>query len=64
MLAAGGPIAQLNLRTLLSGDPWTSDFGVWLRRQPPEAADDMEDALHAYLATHGPGRWAFDQPER
>jgi predicted phosphodiesterase len=58
---AGGPMAELNLRTLMSGDPWTSDFGVWMRRQPRETADDMWGALERYLEHHGPGRWAFDE---
>jgi predicted phosphodiesterase len=67
MQQAGGPIADLALRTLMSGDPWSSDFGVWLRRWPaerkPKTGDEMAAAVRAYLRDHGPGRWAFDEPE-
>ncbi len=58
---AGAPMSRLTLRTLMTGDPWTSDFGVWMRRQPRETADDMAGAIDRYLEQHGPGRWAFDE---
>jgi predicted phosphodiesterase len=58
---AGEPMSRLTLRTLMTGDPWTSDFGVWMRRQPRETANDMAGAIDRYLAQHGPGRWAFDE---
>jgi len=62
----GGAIAELALRTLMNGDPWSSDFGVWLRRRPPEQRPDnsagMDAAVRVYLQECGPGRWAFDEP--
>lgn len=58
--AAVGPIAELHLRTVMSGEPWTSDFGYWLRYQTPELNNDMPKAVQLYLQQHGPGRWAFD----
>ncbi len=57
--AAVGAIAELHLRTVMSGEPWTSDFGYWLRTQTPEINADMPLAVERYLETHGPGHWAF-----
>ena len=61
----GGEIAELALRTFMSGDPWSSDFGVWLRNQPaacdPRNMEEMNAAVRVYLQEHGPGRWAFDE---
>ncbi|MCL4834006.1 MAG: metallophosphoesterase family protein [Caldilineaceae bacterium] len=58
MLAEAGPVAQLYLRTVLNGEPWASDFGFWLSRQPG-SREDMAGAVEEYLGTYGPGRWAF-----
>jgi predicted phosphodiesterase len=58
-LAECGAMAQLHLRTVLTGEPWSSDFGYWMRSQPPEILKDVEYAASIYLETHGPGRWAF-----
>jgi len=59
-LADVGPLAELDLRTILTGEPWSSDFGHWMRVQPPALQQNVEAALPLYLQTHGPGRWAFD----
>ena len=59
MLSAVGPMADLYLRTVLTGEPWASDFGHWLKSQPLPVREDWEDAVRLYLAQHGPGRWAF-----
>lgn len=56
---AVGPIAELHLRTVMSGEPWTSDFGYWLRFQSQELNDDMQRAVELYLQQHGPHSWAF-----
>jgi putative phosphoesterase len=61
--AAVGPIAELHLRTVMSGEPWTSDFGYWLRFQNEEISNDMQRAVELYLQQHGPGGWAFDLRE-
>lgn len=61
---AVGPIADLHLRTVMDGEPWTSDFGYWLRFQTPELNNDMPKAVECYLQEHGPGRWAFGSLER
>lgn len=57
--AASGPIAELHLRTIMNGEPWISDFGHWLHHHATESRTDMESAVAAYLASHGPGRWSF-----
>ena len=59
MQAAIGAIAELHLRTVLTGEPWTSDFGHWLKFQTAELNNDMPNAIERYLQQHGPGRWAF-----
>ena len=59
MRSAVGAMADLYLRTVLTGEPWASDFGHWLKSQPPDVRNDWENAVHLYLAQHGPGRWAF-----
>lgn len=61
LLAAAGPLARLDLRTVQTGHPWTSDFGVWMRTQPRSMRADMAIAVETYLASHGPGNWAFDE---
>jgi hypothetical protein len=58
MLAEAGPVAQLYLRTVLNGEPWASDFGYWLSRQPGRQ-EDMAAAVEEYLGAYGPGHWAF-----
>jgi predicted phosphodiesterase len=58
MLAEAGPVAQLYLRTVLNGEPWASDFGYWLSRQPSRQ-EDMAAAVEEYLGMYGPGHWAF-----
>lgn len=60
MLTAVGAIAELALHTVLSGEPWISDFGHWLRFQPAVMSADLSGALTLYRQQHGPGRWAFD----
>ncbi len=57
--SAIGPMAELHLRTVMSGEPWTSDFGFWLRIQPDALQHDLGLAIEAYLLQHGPGNWAF-----
>jgi putative phosphoesterase len=59
MQAAVGAIAEIHLRTVMSGEPWTSDFGYWLKFQTPELNNDMATAIELYLQQHGPGNWAF-----
>ena len=59
LLAAGGAIARLNLRTIEDAQPWASDFGQWLRRQPPALREEPAAAVEFYLQTHGPNQWAF-----
>ena len=59
MLREIGPSAELHLRTALTGEPWSSDFGYWYRQQPPEMHNDLSGAVAIYLARHGPGNWAF-----
>lgn len=55
-----GPIVELHLRTVMSAEPWISDFGYWLRSQAPDIQDDKRNAVTRYLQEHGPGHWAFD----
>lgn len=59
MQAAVGAMAELHLRTVMSGEPWTSDFGYWLKFQSAEVNSDMASALQLYFQQHGPGNWAF-----
>lgn len=59
MMDAVGPLGELHLRTAMTAQPWSSDFRVWIRHQPPDLRDDMALAVHRYLAGHGPGQWAF-----
>jgi hypothetical protein len=56
---AYGPLGPLYWQTIATGDPWVSDFQVWLRDQPGNYTDDLEHAVSLYLSVHGPGRWAF-----
>ena len=55
MRAATGPIAELNLRTVMQGEPWISDFGHWIRTQKELGELDMENAVATYLKQYGPG---------
>ena len=57
--AAAGPMGEMVLRSVLSGLPWVSDFGYWLRQHENGAHMDMAEAQRLYDAAHGPGRWAF-----
>ena len=59
MLAEIGPLAELHLRTIMDGEPWSSDFGFWMRTQPPDLQQDLQRAIALYVQQHGPGRWAF-----
>lgn len=59
MQAAVGAMAELHLRTVMSGEPWTSDFGYWLKLQSAEVNNDLVRALELYFQQHGPGNWAF-----
>jgi len=59
MQAAVGAMAELHLRTVMSGEPWTSDFGYWLKLQTAEVNSDLVRALDLYFQQHGPGNWAF-----
>jgi hypothetical protein len=59
MMDAVGPLGELHLRTAMTAQPWSSDFRIWIRRQPQDLHDDIALAVHRYLATHGPGQWAF-----
>lgn len=59
MQATVGAMAELHLRTVMSGEPWTSDFGYWLKFQTPELNNAMPRAIELYLQQHGPGHWAF-----
>lgn len=59
LVAAYGPMGPLYLNTIETGEPWVSDFNYWLRRQSVDRGDNLAQAVEDYLATHGPGRWAF-----
>jgi len=59
MLAATGAIGDLHLLTAETGQPYSSDFGIWLRGQPDDVRDDLDKAVPLYLETHRPGAWAF-----
>lgn len=56
-----GPLAEINLRTIETAQPWTSDFAHWLNRQSRELHSNLERALEIYELTHGPGQWSFLQ---
>jgi hypothetical protein len=59
MLAQAGPLAELYMRTVLTGEPWASDFGHWMKSQPKAMHEDLRDAVEHYLREHGPHNWAF-----
>ena len=59
LFTAYGPLGPLYWQTVATGDPWVSDFQVWMRENPVFHQDDLEHAVEVYLSIHGPGRWAF-----
>ncbi|MCC6453802.1 MAG: metallophosphoesterase family protein [Caldilineaceae bacterium] len=59
LFEAYGPLGPLYWQTIATGDPWVSDFQVWLRDQPGSYTADLAHAVNLYLDVHGPGRWAF-----
>jgi predicted phosphodiesterase len=61
MLDHAGPLAELYMRTVLTGEPWASDFGHWMKSQTPEVHEDLRAAVDLYLRHHGPHNWAFFQ---
>jgi predicted phosphodiesterase len=60
LFQAYGPLGPLYWQTIATGDPWVSDFQVWMREQPPIVRDDLDRAVELYLSGHGPGKWAFN----
>jgi predicted phosphodiesterase len=60
MLEASGALGELHIQTALTGEPWSSDFAYWLHHQQLWQTRTVDDAVAAYLAAHGPGRWAFE----
>jgi hypothetical protein len=61
MMDAVGPMSELHLRTAMTAQPWSSDFGQWMQHQPPALAADTALAVRRYLDSHGPGQWAFSE---
>jgi predicted phosphodiesterase len=59
MLDQAGPVSELYMRTVLTGEPWVSDFSYWIKDQPPEIRADIRHAVESYLRHHGPENWAF-----
>ena len=59
LFEAYGPLGPLFWKTIESGDPWVSDFGIWVRDQAPVIRADLDRAVAIYLTIHGPGNWAF-----
>ncbi len=58
-VAAIGPLSQIFLRSIETGQPWASDFGHWLKHQTAAERQDLESAVRRYLAGHGPGKRSF-----
>lgn len=56
---AYGPMGILYWKTVETGEPWVSDFLIWVRDQAPILQDNLERAVSVYLSVHGPGKWAF-----
>ena len=52
----GGVLGEMFHRTVMTGQPWVSDFNWWVRQQPPEVQEDPQAALAVYDAHFGPGR--------
>jgi predicted phosphodiesterase len=68
LVEAYGAVAELHLKTAMTGQPYASDFAFWMRSFNGDGHFDMDQAIRTYLQTHGPGRWAFgevyeDDPE-
>ena len=59
MLDEAGPVSELYMRTVLTGEPWVSDFGHWIKNQPLDVRADIRHAVETYLRDHGPENWAF-----
>ena len=59
LAAEGGVLAEMFLRSTLSGLPWVADFMWWVRREFGDEPTDMRAALRRYDASYGPGRWTF-----
>jgi predicted phosphodiesterase len=59
MLEQAGPLAELYMRTVLTGEPWASDFGHWMKSQSQAVHEDLRGAVDLYLRVHGPHNWAF-----
>jgi hypothetical protein len=47
------------LRSVMTGLPWVSDFGYWMRQREGDSLTDIGEAKRLYDRQHGPGRWAF-----
>jgi predicted phosphodiesterase len=56
---AANVLGEMFHRSVMSGQPWVSDFAWWLRLQPAALQADVRLAQTSYDATYGPGRWAF-----
>ena len=54
-----GPLAAIHLRTVVTAQPWSSDFGHWLNLQTSELQKDVHSAVRLYEQSHGPGNWSF-----
>lgn len=55
----GNALSAMFHRSVLTGQPWVSDFAWWMRQQPADVAADPQRAQRLYEEAHGPGRWAF-----
>lgn len=62
LASEGGALSEMFHRTVMTGQPWVSDFNWWVRQQPTAVQENPVSALAAYEARHGPGRWAFPLP--
>lgn len=58
----GGVLGEMFHRTVMTGQPWVSDFNWWVRQQPPEVQENPFAALASYEANYGPGHWSFPLP--
>jgi predicted phosphodiesterase len=56
---AGGVLGEMVLRSVMTGLPWVSDFGYWMRQREGDSLTDIGEAKRLYDRQHGPGRWAF-----
>ncbi len=59
MLDEVGKVAELFLRTVLTGEPWASDFAHWMKYHSNHHWESYDEAVQYYLRDHGPGQWAF-----